>query len=273
MRTILHPGPVAAERAAVVACRAHPVAVTLRGGLTVLDAMAAGLAALGFRGGWLRLDGAALSRLAYVVPAPAPGDGHAAWYSDTRVLTAAPRILSAGAHLGLRDGAPFAHCHGLWAEAGAAPRMGHLLPADSVLAADAVVEGWGLTGAVMDAAEDAETRFRLFRPRPDGAAGEGGRPALLAALRPNQDLCAAVAALAPGAAQVEGIGSLVGTVFEDGDGTASYGTEILLTDAQVAHGAARLDALSVGFDGAHAAGRLAPGRNAVCVTAELLLLG
>ena len=53
----------------------------------------------------------------------------------------------------------------------------------------------------------------------------------------------------------------------------SYPTEVLLHGAAVRAGQARLEAFSVGFDGRHAGGILAPGENAVCVTAEILMIG
>lgn len=266
-RRIRHPGPVAAERVSALACGAERRAVRLGAGVPLLDALEA--AALG-RAAWVDLSGLAAARLAFVQPAPAPGDGHAAWYSGTRVLEGA-RILRAGAHLGRKDGAAFAHVHGLWAEASGARRMGHLLARDTVLAEAGEAEMIALDGAGLEAAPDPETRFDLFRP-----AGAGGGPgAVLATVRPNEELHAAVEGIAREAGmargRVMGLGSLVGARFEGGAALESYATEVLLTGGAVEGGAARLEAAAVGFDGRVAAGRLARG-NAVCVTFELLLM-
>lgn len=232
-------------------------------------AIADAVARAGFAAAYLRLDGANMARLDYVRPAPASGQGHAAWYSATHHLTDV-QITQAGAHLGLRDGAAFVHCHGLWGG-----EMGHMLVPDSMLAEDTVVTGWGLSGAMLVAEPDAETLFTLFQPMP-APVQAGGVAALLATLRPNQDLGAAVVGLAQTAgmaqAQVEGIGSTVGADFDGGEITQSYGTEFLLTGAHVADGALHAQIAAVGFHGEIATGTLRAGRNAVCVTAELLLI-
>lgn len=275
-RTIRHPGPPAADRRRAVACRAHPVKVRLRAGLTFGDAVAQGFEEQGHRAGYLRLENVPMAHLSYVIPAPAPGDGHAAWYSATRHIPDRPRILTAGVHLGLRDGAPFTHCHGLWSGDRDDPVMGHLLPADSEIAEDRVATGWAVSGATLAVEEDSETRFSLFRPQASPAR-DGGQRALLCTLQPNQDITAAVEELAAehgfAEARVEGIGSVVGACFDEGPGLDSYATEVFLTEADIRHGQARLSSISVGFDGAHRDGRLTRLRNSVCVTAELLMIG
>lgn len=269
MRLIQHPGPVAGLRSRALPCRAHPVTLTLRRGVPLDQAIAEGLGALGFAAGYLRLDGAQMARLDYVRPAPASGQGHAAWYSETYQLRDG-RIAQAGAHLGLRDRRAFVHCHGLWGGA-----MGHLLAPDSVLAEDTKVTGWGLSGAMLVAEPDPETLFTLFQPAP-APLQEGGLPALLATLRPNQDVAAGIIALAKQVgfdnAQIEGIGSTVGADLIGGAITESYGTEFLITKAQLQSGALDANIAAVGFYGEIAQGRLPMGRNAVCVTSEILLI-
>lgn len=269
MRQIPHPGPTAPTRADVVACHAEPVRVRLCAGQTLTRAITEGLAQAGFSAGYLRLDDVALAPLRYVMPAPAPGDGHAAWYSQTHDLPTA-RIRQGGAHLGLRDGQPFVHCHALWHDQG----MGHVLCDDSMLADDVIVQGWGLTGAGLVALPDPETKFTLFKPQAAGAPKQ--HTALLITLRPNQDIGTALRDIARdhhvAAARVEGIGSLVGTVFEAAPNLDSYATELLVVEGFVRDGESRLHVASVGFDGAVQQGALRAGANAVCVTAELLMI-
>ncbi len=284
-RAIRHPGPVQPARLLVQPCTAVPVALTLQPGRAFGTAVAEAFAAAGFAGGYLRLRDAPMARLDYVIPARAPDDGHAAWYSATRRAGPGARILDAGLHLGLRDGAPFLHCHGLWTDAGGGVRMGHLLPSDAALAAPHRATGWGLRGAVLDVADDAETRFRLFAPRGEGAPAEhggdgprdGAAKALLMVLRPNQDVTRAIeAACAAGGlqdARIEGIGSLVGAEQAGGDGTASFATEVLLCDGWLRDGRCTLDAAVVGLEGEISEGGLVAGRNPVCVTFELLAIG
>ena len=268
MRLIRHPGAEASDRADVLPCQTVPVRIPLRKGLTLTQAIQDAMDAAGFRYGYLRLDGVELAPLAYVMPAPAPGDGHAAWYSATQTR-GQERITHGGAHLGLRDGKAFVHCHAL-CDSGA---MGHVLCDDSLIAQDVTITGWGLRGAGLVAQEDAETRFTLFRPHPAFPQGEG---ALLITLRPNQDITTALAeiALAHGVdhARIEGIGSLVGTCFSNGCSIDSYATEILLLNGRLDEGKADMLIASVGFDGISQQGSLARNQNAICVTAEILLV-
>lgn len=267
-RRLVHPGPVAAERFAAQPCRAKRVRATLRRGLTVLDALTE---AADGAPAWADLVGIAVEPLAFVRPAPAPGDGHVAWYSATTTLERA-RILRAGAHLGIREGAPFAHVHGSWIDGEGRSHSGHLLPSDTILADDAEVELTILDGAILETAHDPETRFDIFRPvrladvdRPNG---------VLATIRPNEPLSQAVAEVARSAgmrrARVQGLGSLVGTEFEDSTPVGSYATEILLTEGGIRDGVVSLAAESVGFDGEAGRGALASG-NLVCITFEVLL--
>lgn len=269
MRKITHPGPRADIRADVMPCRAEPVQVTLRAGETLTRAITEGLKRAGFSNGYLRLDGAAFAPMSYVMPAPAPGDGHAAWYSQTYAHPMA-QISHGGAHLGLRDGQPFVHCHALWQDQG----MGHLLCDDSLLASDVTVRGWGLRGAGLVAQADPETLFTLFRPQATIPPSKGA--AFLITLRPNQDIGRTLLGIAHDhqitRARVEGIGSLVGTVFEQAPSLESYATELLIVEGNLDRGEISLQVASVGFDGACQQGVLRAGANAVCVTAEVLMI-
>ncbi|ATX67137.1 hypothetical protein [Roseinatronobacter bogoriensis] len=269
MRTITHPGPIADRRADVVPCHADPIEVTLRAGHTLTRAITQGLAEAGYANGYLRLDGVSLAPLHYVTPAPAPGDGHAAWYSQTFSQPLA-KIQHGGAHLGVRDGQAFVHCHAMWQDQG----MGHVLCDDSLIAEDVTVQGWGLRGAGLVAQPDRETQFTLFRPQAEGAPVDGA--SLLVTLRPNQDIGQALARIAQDhhitRARVEGIGSLVGTVFDQGTRLESYATELLIVEGALHGHETVLQVASVGFDGAGQTGRLQAGQNAICVTAEVLII-
>ena len=269
MRQITHPGPSAHSRADVMACSAELIEVSLHAGQTLTRAVTDGLAKAGFASGYLRLDGAALAPMHYVIPATASGDGHAAWYSQTFVQPVA-KIRHGGAHLGHKDGKPFVHCHAIWAGAG----MGHVLCDDSVISHDVTVKGWGLRGAGLVARPDPETLFTLFRPQENGSFGEGG--AYLITLRPNQDIGRALLGVARDRqimrARIEGIGSLVGTVFEKAPNLESHATELLVVKGRLHGDAICLQVGSVGFDGACQQGILRSGENAICVTAEILMI-
>lgn len=269
MRLITHPGPRARTRADLRPCRAVPLRVTLRKGLTLSQAISDALAQAGFRFGYLRLDGVRLAHMAFVMPAPASDAEHAAWYSATH-RRADATILHGGAHLGQRDGRGFVHCHALFQS----QEMGHVLCEDSHLARDIQVHGWGLEGAGLVAQPDDETRFTLFRPQPCAPQGQG---AWLLTLRPNQDIIEALQQIARrqgiAHARIEGIGSLVGTHFTNATQIDSHATEILLLDGALRPDGLVLSAASVGFGGAGRTGVLTTGANAVCVTAELLMIG
>lgn len=269
-----HPGPRAADRYAALPCQAQPVTLQLTAGLPFDQAVAQGFAAAGFTAGYLRLPPARFARLSYVIPAPAPGDGRAAWYSKPHVLIDAT-AAEAGLHLGSKAGAPFLHCHGLWCTPGGDLRMGHLLAPDSVLREDVTATGWGLSGAALHVAPDPETGFDLFAPTAATAVGDAdaGVPALLCTMRPNEDPHSLLPQIAQGMAplRIEGIGSLVHTRFTNGT-LDSYATEVLLRTSRIAGDCATLNAVSVGFDGTPITGVLSPHANRICITAELLLI-
>lgn len=270
---IRHPGPVQADRHSAVPCRLHPLSLTLPAHAPLHDALVQAVGAAGYRAAHLRLSDVEVEALDYVIPAPAPGDGRAAWYSDTRHIEKAC-IHFAGLHLGEKAGEPFAHCHGIWSGADGRRAMGHLLPEGRTLTRQVKVEGWGISGAILRVQDDAETGFSLFAPVASGAPSAGGAQGLLYTLRPNSDVTEAVEQVARAHRMrdcaVEGLGSLVGTTFVGGAGNNSYATEVLVTEGAVSNGKAAITAASVGFDGSFRKGVLRRGVNNVCVTAEML---
>ena len=275
--SIRHPGPAAAERVRVAPSRAEPLSLRLAAGLPLDRAVAAAFAEAGHDGGYLLLSDAPVERLAYVVPAASPDGAHAAWYSAPRSLAGPGRIEEAGVVVGRHRGAPFLHCHGLWRADDGPPAMGHLLAEGTRLARPATVAAWGFPDARFEREPDAETNFELFTPRATSAARDG--PALLMRIAPHEDLCDAVArtcrARGVERGRIHGIGSVIGARFADGTEMASYATELLIRDGRVdlaADPPCRLDIAIVGMDGAHREGRLAPRRNPVCVTAEIVVV-
>lgn len=266
---LTHPGPVTGARLEAVPCLAHPLTLHLRAGRPLAQAVAEAMAEVGFAGGYLRLEGLELSPLVWVIPAPAPGDGRVAWFSEPYSLSNG-RVLSGGLHLGRRGEAALCHCHGVWTAGEGAPRMGHLRCDDSILAKDALVRGWGLSGAIFRQENDAETGFTLFAPVATGGSGPGQK-AFLCRLRPNEDV-AALTSLGLGPARIEGIGSLIGAHFEAGPSVEGTAAEFLVERGAMDDAGTRLEVVVTGMDGTMRSGVLAPGRNAICVTAELLLI-
>lgn len=263
-RTLIHPGPVAVERITAVPCIATHRRVTLKAGATLLQAMTD---AAGGAGAWFDLTDMPVETLTFVRPARAPDDRHVAWYSAETVLSDAI-VLQAGAHLGRRDGAAFAHVHGLWSEKHGTHHAGHLLAEATVLSVDHVVEVWVLDGALLDGAPDAETGFTLFHPISTGTVDSPN--AVLATIRPNMLIDVGLARCSEAAILpvkvVKGLGSLVGTRLDHQPAVDDHATEVLLT------GNTGQSVIAVGFDGPAVTGDLAPNSNRVCVTFEVLLL-
>lgn len=280
-RHIQHPGLPTPERHRAVACRVHPVKLTLSAGCDINTAIAKAFAAQGFAGGYIRLQSLAMRQLNYVMPAASPDDTHAAWYSETHVMQEGV-ILDAALHAGERDGKPFFHCHGTWRDAEGRIGMGHLLPFEAELREDTEVEALALDGALLVGRPDDETNFTLFSPeaRPPQAKMSGGYQAVLATVRPNTDLCLATevicGAFSLADVSVHGIGSLVGADYEDGTTLTAHASELYIDKGEVValedRHQARIDIAMVDLSGRFSHGRLKRGLNPVCVTAELLLV-
>jgi predicted DNA-binding protein with PD1-like motif len=274
IRQITHPGEPARDRITAQPCDAVPLRLTLRSGQSLSGAVPQALAAAGFGFGYLRIDGAVFAPLVFVTPAHAPDSSHAAWYSDTYTLSSPARVRHGGVHLGRRDGAPFLHCHAIWDTSDGLPDAGHLLCDDSILEQDCTVTGWGIKGAGLMSHQDPETNFSLFCPKL--LTPTAGHNAFIVTLRPNQDITSALIDFTRqhdiNRAEIVGIGSLVGTVFADGDTISSFATEILILSGHLKGRTVDLEVISVGLDGHARVGFLAPDLNAVCVTFEVMLL-
>lgn len=267
---LVHPGPPAPDRRQAVPATLRPLAGRLDAGQTVMAEVARLFADNGCRGGVVWLEGVTCAPMRFVLPAHATDAEHAAFYSATHAPDGPVRIGASTASVGRRDGAPFLHCHGQWTGA-SGTAMGHLLPFDSIVAETVEVRGIGSPDAWFEATPDPETNFTLF-----AAAGEGrGRDGLLVRLRPDEDLCAALAALCAAhgiaRARVHGLGSICEPRFADGRHVPCIATEVRIDAGEVAGGEVRIDASLVDVDGGIHAGRLAPGLNPVGVTFELLL--
>ncbi|WP_062563850.1 PCC domain-containing protein [Paracoccus aminovorans] len=262
---MVHPGPRAAERATARRAQLRPLRGVLPKGATVMQAVGDLFAAHGCKGGVLDLAGVTCAPMRYVLPAPASDGLHAAWYSETHAPEGPVRIDSATATVGRKDGAPFLHCHGIWGGA-----MGHLLPFDSVIVADAEVAGLGAAETWFEALPDPETAFTLFTP----AGGEDGR-GLLARILPGEDVVTAVEALAGRHgienARLHGVGSIDHIRFAEGHRMDCHATELRLAGAHLAAGRAHIPIEVVDIHGHIARGSLTRGGNPVGVTLELII--
>ncbi len=295
-RAVRQPGPVAPERIVFARGSARPVECVLEAGLTLLDAVRRVFADAGCASGVLDIEGGAFGPLHYVMPALSATPDHAAFYSETFRPAGACPLRDGRITFGVRDGAPFLHCHAFWCEADGAAHGGHVLPADSVVAAPIRARAWLLDGMAFETAPDAETNFSLFGPVAHGAApcdanqgdanqGGAGRKAAGSwfgvRLRPNVDITGALEAFCVdhgirSATVRGGVGSIVGARFADGRRVEAFATELFIRDGRIAPGPegtpeAAVDVALVDHLGGLAEGRLQRGRNPVLMTVELVL--
>lgn len=259
-----HPGPADGPRLMLAPSRAERRSATLAAGKPLEAAIAEALE--GADSAWIAFADAR-GDLRFVLPDRATDGLHGAWYSVPHDLPDAP-IHRVGIVWGRREGRVFGHCHGLWGGT-----MGHLLLDASRLTRPVQADVLLFPDARFTAEEDLETAFTLFKP----AGGPvGNADAALLRIAPHIDLCAgvtdAVRELGWPGARVEGIGSLNTARFADGAVLDSHASEFLISEGRVADSAADIAIDIVGIDGIRASGRLEPGRNPVCVTAELILL-
>lgn len=259
-----HPGPADGPRLMLAPSRAERRSVTLAAGKPLEAAIAEALE--GADSAWIAFADAR-GDLRFVLPDRATDGLHGAWYSVPHDLLDAP-IHRVGIVWGRREGRVFGHCHGLWGGT-----MGHLLLDASRLTRPVQADVLLFPDARFTAEEDLETAFTLFKP----AGGPvGNADAALLRIAPHIDLCAgvtdAVRELGWPGARVESIGSLNTARFADGAVLDSHASEFLISEGRVADSAADIAIDIVGIDGIRASGRLEPGRNPVCVTAELILL-
>jgi predicted DNA-binding protein with PD1-like motif len=282
MRRIEQPGRPPKERIQWVEAAGRRVAFELAPGARLLDAVQAAFAAEGFSGGVLTLEGGALDPFAYVMPALSQDGRHAAFYSSTYRPAGRSRIRTGALTFGVRDGAPFFHCHALWTEPDGALHGGHILPDGTVVAEPIRAAGFGLAGAAFLAAPDPETNFALFGPVPQPSdPAEGARPAFALRLRPNQDLAEALEGFCRerGIARAVlhgGVGSIIGARFADGRAVEPFATEMAIRAGTVAPGpggspTATVDVALVDYTGAVAEGRLVRGDNPILMTLEVVL--
>ena len=280
-RTIRQPGPAAAERCVAIPVATKPITATLPAGVPLLDALHA-LLGQEFDGACLSLSGGGLGPFAYVIPAKSPDADHAAFYSATFRPTGETRFREGAVTVGFRDGKPFFHCHALWTESDGHQGCGHLLPEETVVAANIEVRGAGIIGARFEVHPDRETGYSLLTPMPTGRTqppGAGRGVALR--LAPNQELAAALeqAGAQAGFARAEmagGVGSTIGVRFDAAPPITGYATELLVRHAAICcdgtGSPTEMDIVVVDLDGSIGEGRLVTADNPVLITFEGVLL-
>jgi len=273
LRLLHHPGPVHPIRIDSFAGDARRLEFPLRTGVSLLEAATEPLVEAGWRGGTLSFTGGAFDPFQYVMPGPPDDASHVAYFSQPRAPLGTTRIEQANATFGFRNGEPYLHCHASWIESDGQRHGGHILIGETIVTEPAIVHAWGFTDLAIATLFDPETNFPLFQP---SGLSKPGASAVVARVRPNQDIVTAVEAIARAHgianATIRGsLGSLVGATFTDGTIVPDNATEVLVRAGRVADGTAEIDLLAVDASGQVHEGWLRRGENPVCITFDLLL--
>lgn len=281
-RSARHPGTPDPLRIVSLAGNTASATFTLQPGMNLRDAISIPLAEAGISGATVRFENLHVSAHHFLMPALSHDGKHAAFYSAPHEVVGGTVIELACATFGRRDGAPFVHCHAIWRDAEGQRQGGHMLMDQTIVAAPADAQAWGLHHATMETRFDVETNFTLFHPAVVSAETEksSGLRTVLARIRPDQDLNMAIEDVCRTHgmthASVRGsVGSIIGAEFEDGRIVEDLATEILVRDGEVSNTAdglrCRLDIALIDPRGKVCEGVLARGRNPVLICFELVL--
>lgn len=279
---ISQPGPPLEPRVLAAEGRGRVFRLPLAAGMPLLEGVRRGFAAEGFATGTVNFGEIALGPFAYVMPALSKTGENAAFYSDVFRPEGITRTTGGALTFGLRDGAPFFHCHALWVEADGRRSGGHILPEEAIVAEAGEVTAFGIDGALFEGRQDPETNFKIFHPVPAATTGASTNcRAFAMRLRPNQDFAGALEGFAKAKgirhAHIRGgVGSTIGARLSDGTVIANFATEVFLKGGGIwpGHAApheATLDAGIVDYTGRMAEGRLVNGDNPVLMTFELAI--
>jgi predicted DNA-binding protein with PD1-like motif len=275
-RQLQQPGPATNPRLTVQPCSVTRLELTLPAGGTVLETVAAVLHGRGIETAILEMPGAVLEPLAYVIPAESPDPDHVAWYSTLRKPEGRGRVEHAILSFGRDGAAPFLHCHGIWHHADGHRGGGHLLPDQSVLAEETLVQVWAIQGAGLARLPDPETNFSILMPVAQGAPDPQQARGLLVRIKPNFDLHIGLesAARAQGfsEASVHGVVSLVDCAFEDGQFMDSFASEGFIRQGRITGGRAELDLGLAAMSAKVFEGAVQRGGNGICIASELLIV-
>jgi len=273
MRSLSQPGPVHTQRIDSVAGVVASLTFPSRSGVSLSRAATENLVKAGWRGGTLSFTGGAFDPFRYVMPGPPDNETHVAYFSAPCQPAGVVRIEQANATFGWHDGKPRLHCHAAWIEPGGVRRGGHILTDETIMAEPVIIHAWGSADFEISALLDPETNFTLFQPR---GSSRPDTDAVIARVRPNEDIIAAIETIAyrhgMREATIRGsLGSLIGARFVDGTTVPDNATEVLVRNGHVRNSRAALDLLVIDGQGHVHEGWLERGENPVCITFDLLL--
>ncbi len=275
-KLICHPGEESVLRHVSALGTVTTHSVTLPAGSILLSAVSTVMNSIGGDSGVVVLDGAHLGPFNYVMPDQSQDGLHAAWYSDTHTCDRA-QLRNATAIIGKRDGQWWLHCHALWIaedhNSGLKNGMGHLLPDQATLTDDVEATLYEFNGGSFNVELDTETAFPIFHVQ--GSLKSGN--AFIAKVNPHEDIATTVEQLITEAgfssARVFGIGSLIGTRFENDPPMLCPISEVLIgSDAKWKNQTLTLPMHCVDINGNLFSGNVRNGDAPVLVTFEVLVI-
>lgn len=280
MRRLEQPGPASPTRVQSRAAAVRAVDVVLPAGVALLQGIADVTHAHGANSAVLSLEDAILSPMAFVMPALSTDPGHVAYFSERHEAHGMASIEAGCITFGQKDGEPWFHAHAHWRDAIGVLQGGHLLPDACLLAAPLSVRIWLLDGAAFVVRPDAETNFSLFQVEQGPRQGDGS-DALVALVRPNEDLCETLEALCAAHGVRRGVirggvGSLIGASFTNGTIVEPPMTEVFIRAGSIEpddSGRLRSNIVVGLVDnlGQLATGTLRRGDNPVLITFEIVI--
>jgi predicted DNA-binding protein with PD1-like motif len=256
------------------------IEIPVKQGCKLIDAVSQVLEPLGIRGAGIRFEGLKLAPVNYVMPTYASDDQHAAYYSETYTVPEGIHIDYAHATYGIRENIPSMHFHGLWKD-GDKQKGGHILPAQSIVAEDAVAMAYCTRSVEINSVYDPETNFTIYNPLQLKAEASDRRKCIVATVKANEDLLEAIASICKehgvtDATLWTAIGSTVGGDFQDGRIIEEIPTELIALNGKVwtdQGGKIQVDFDTALIDAAGTIhfGRLRRGENPVLILFELVI--
>lgn len=270
---MVHPGPVNPQRIHAVPVRALDLDIHLDAGQQVEAAICAAVAAAGCDGAWVDMAGLQADPFAFVMPAKSIDGRRVAWYSETYAPAGETRVDMGGMSVGHHGDKSFTHCHGIWTSADGTT-LGHMLAPVCTVSRPVTLKAIGFQGGGFARLPDDETGFDLFRACPMGSPAQATNGVVMS-LRPNTDLCAAIAQTARENgitdAKIYGLGSLNGAEFQDAPPMHSAITEFIISGGELVEGQARITLSAVDIQKHIYSGTVARGDAPVSITAEIIL--
>lgn len=279
-RSLIQPGPIAAQRFESFEGNGRKFEFILTPGLSINEAIARPLLAENIHGAALIIEGGSFAPFHYLMPALSTDGVHAAWYSDQYSPVGETQFERGNVTFGERDGTPFIHCHAIWNEADGSRNAGHILPHETIVSQPIRATAWAADNIAMVSEPDGETGFTLFHPvQLDQLKMDSQGPRMVfARVAPNEDIIESLEAICRKHgfehAMVRGsVGSLIGARYLGGSIVDDIATEVFVLEGIISEDAAatRLEIAMVDTRGTITRGLLERGNNPVCITFELCL--